>query len=138
MSTAVSPAESKITEYRRFAKLAEVARSNGGFTATRDGEALTGRTGYMVSPYPDRTAKILTGKFGAFSIMAFADRNADLLALQDHYIGAWRNATDGQDQVWLDVSVKTNDLYRAATVARDHDQLAVFDLAHAHDLPMAA
>jgi len=130
------PANADGIPYRRLEALAALARTGGGFTAYPNGRQLITRTGYAVSPYPDRTERINIDHFGPGAIRRFIDRNADLLGQPDHYVGAWHANISGQDQVWLDVSVWTPDLFYAATLAHEHNQQAIFDLAHTTDLAM--
>ena len=95
----------------------------GGFSVGRFGDVPT--TGYMVSPYKGAETAIPIASFTPDAIRAFEAKNAELLALPDHYLGGWR---DG-DTFYLDVSVRTRTLTEAKRIAAGADQLAVYDVA---------
>lgn len=120
------------TDYDRLAREALA----GGFTYS----IMTGTqpaTGYAFSPYPQATRIVPSGRLTASGIKSYADRHADLLALDDHYLGAWRQVTDEIDRVWLDVSVVTGDRNTATALGSAFDQLSVFDLATGTEIPLS-
>lgn len=103
-----------------------ITKPDGGFTyqpVTKEEP----KDGFALSIYPDRSfAKPATAlKYG--DLTRFVKRNADKLKDYDHYVGAWHDPQS--DQVFLDVSMVTHDPKQAATLAKQHDQIAYFDLA---------
>jgi hypothetical protein len=123
-------------ERGRFADIAGTVAArtliNDGDTATYHGKQV--RSGKAVSPYPERSKvvdrrgtdrptrrAILTEEIGAFR-----SANADLLSQPNHSLGTWYDTSAGQ--LWLDVVVVVNTHEEAATLARQHNQIAYFDL----------
>ena len=96
---------------------------NGGITFDpRTLKAVT--AGFALSPYKRHERIIPCAEFSAVSIRKFMQDNQVLLALQDHYLGAWCSA----GRIYLDVSVVVRDRAYAEELARAADQLAFFDL----------
>jgi hypothetical protein len=81
--------------------------------------------GFMVSPYQDREYSVPADQVTPRNLREYLKRNADLLTKPDHYIGGW---VDG-GTAYIDVSVRTPDRESAARLAKEHKQLAFFDLA---------
>lgn len=100
----------------------------GGFTYDVAGRS-SPKTGYSVSPYPDRTRVIDTKDLTADSISQYAKDNADVLAQPGAHLGGWRETKpDGTDRTWLDVSLVSQSKSAATALAREHNQVAIFDL----------
>jgi hypothetical protein len=101
-----------------------VAVPDGGFTVDpRTGADVTG--GYAVSLHPEAgrvLAKVTPG-----ALLEFVMTRSDLLTVPGNVFGAWRDPADGR--VYLDVSTLVDDLDQALELARQHDQLAVYDFA---------
>lgn len=105
--------------------------SDGGFTvAVGDGTHPT--RGYAVSCYPDRERRLPLASLGnAESLLseldAYVSSNADLLRQPGCYFGGWYSPDDRC--LYLDVSRVLPDRADALALARQHHQLAVYDLA---------
>ena len=96
---------------------------NGGITFDpRTLKAVT--VGFALSPYKRHETTIPCGSFSALSIRKFMEEHRVLLALPDHFLGAWVSG----GKVWLDVSVVVRDRAYAEELARAADQLAFFNL----------
>jgi hypothetical protein len=106
-----------------YSTLADRAR-HGGFTVAPDGREPD--HGYVISPYPDRSYTAPADTITAADLYEYAGKNADLLALPDHYLGGW--VDDQTGQVWLDISILAPDLPAAEVLGRAYNQLAVYDL----------
>lgn len=99
---------------------------DGGFTVDpRSGEDVT--SGYAVAVHPDLCV-IHTGDVEAGDILAYMiSYAADILARPGRVVGGWRDPDSGM--AYLDVSTVVPDLDEAMSLAREHRQLAIFDLA---------
>ena len=85
--------------------------------------------GYAVSPYPERSRAIPLGEFRENRqavVREFVKSNRDLLAQNKHYIGTWNDSETGK--VYLDVSVIETSKGRAINLAKERDQIAIFDM----------
>lgn len=85
---------------------------------------LSGRKGYTVSPYKDREEKVSDSEFSANDLQAFIASNAELLAQDNHFIGAWVD----NKIVYLDVSVLVASKKKALKMAKECNQLAIYNL----------
>lgn len=102
-----------------------IRQPDGGFTY----QPLTGaepKTGYALSIFPDRSFATDAKDLSLDDLDGYLDKNADLLADPNNYVGGWHDPATGK--VFLDVSRVVTDEYEAATLARRHDQIAYFDL----------
>lgn len=84
-------------------------------------------TGYMVSPYPDRSESMPIGEVTAAALARFVVKNRDVLSQPGHYFGGWHDPKTGQ--VWLDISIRAETPEAATALAHEHAQIAYFDLA---------
>jgi hypothetical protein len=109
----------------RLAELAErLTRPDDGFTIDpHTGLDVTG--GYAVSTRPD--AGVVLGSATPGDLIEYVVRHADALARDGAVFGGWRDPADGR--IYLDVSTLVTDRGEALALARQHDQLAVFDFA---------
>lgn len=102
---------------------------DGGFTIDPvTGEDVTG--GYAVAAHPDCGsiyAEVTSG-----TILEFMLRNADTLALPGRLFGGWRDPSDGR--IYLDVSILVDDRSAAVEMAREYDQLAVYDFTRGESI----
>lgn len=101
---------------------------DGGFSI----DVKTGQTpqsGFMVSIYPEREEKQHILTFDTNTLNRYIVDNIDLLLQPGAYLGGWHDPAD--DTVYLDVSVKTDNLVDAVLMARKHGQLAIYDIANA-------
>lgn len=83
--------------------------------------------GYAVAIHPDREQVIPVEDVTMSSLISYALDNMDLLAKPGHVFGAWHDPESGK--VYLDVSTVRTDRAEALELAREHNQLAVFDFA---------
>lgn len=104
----------------------------GGFSVTIHGSAPS--TGCMVSPYKRAERVYAVADFEADDVKAYRDNHRELLSRPEHYLGGWR---DG-DKVYLDVSIHTENRTQAAALAKEHGQLAFYDLDSGETVPTAA
>jgi hypothetical protein len=99
---------------------------DGGFSI----DVKTGQSpqsGFMVSIYPEREQKEHILTFSATTLNQYITDNIDLLLQSGAFLGGWHDPDD--DTVYLDVSVKTDNLVDAVLMARKHGQLAIYDIA---------
>jgi hypothetical protein len=109
---------------RLHSLLALVEQPDGGFTVDpRTGEGVYG--GYAVAIHPDCCAVLAELTLG--DVLEFLLRRADTLALPGRVLGGWRDPADGR--IYLDVSILVEDREQALELAREYDQLAVFDFS---------
>lgn len=101
----------------------------GGFSYTIHGNAPSG--GCMVSPYKGAERVYDAASLSRSDVKAYRDNHRELLGRPDHYLGGWR---DG-DKVYLDVSVHAPDRTTASALARQHGQLAYYDLDTGETVP---
>jgi hypothetical protein len=110
-------------------------RRTGGITIHR-------KTGYephkgmALSPYPEREKKVPIADLDSPTVRQYLDDNKDLLAKPDHFLGGWLDTDTGT--AYLDVSVLAKDRKTADKLAREHHQLAYFDLASGEEHRVAA
>lgn len=103
---------------------------DGGFTVDPvTQEAPT--AGFMVSIYPDRSKALtvdeVTREGGYQHLMQYLADNQDLFAQPGNHFGGWHDPAT--HAVWLDVSIHTASRSEAEALARQHRQIAYFDLA---------
>jgi hypothetical protein len=100
-------------------------KPDGGFTYhVTTGQEPT--AGYALSIYPDRSFAKSDKDMTFEDLHNYAEKNLDLLASNDHYIGGWHDPRTGR--VFLDVSKVTQDENEAHDLALKNDQIAYFDL----------
>lgn len=100
--------------------------ANGGSTTSLvTGQDLGGTQTYSVSPYKDRE-QVIPGQPTKEQLAAYVEKNKDLLSTPDHALGTWYNPDDGN--TYLDVAITVSDKETALRVARENNQLAIFDL----------
>jgi hypothetical protein len=102
-----------------------VKTPDGGFTVDpRTGKDI--KEGYAVAIYPDRSREIPATAVNRKVIQDYAKSNQDLLSQQGNMMGGWHDPDSGN--VWLDVSRVTSDRMEAIDLAKQHNQIAMFDL----------
>lgn len=102
-----------------------VSKPDGGFTyqPTTDDEP---KEGFAVSPYPERSFAKPAAEFSSNDLVDYIVKNRDLFADPEHYLGGWNDPESGK--VFLDISVVKHDQAEAEKLAREKDQIAIFDL----------
>jgi hypothetical protein len=101
--------------------------TGGGFTYDTNKHRHL-KKGFVSAIYPERgeiyPVKALTEEI----LQRFADKNRDLLDGDPNArLGSWLNTEDGN--VYLDISAVFDTIDEAARVGRQHNQLAIWDLA---------
>lgn len=105
-----------------------ISKNPDGFTISIGGKVPT--KGYVVSPYKGRETILdtITGD----SIKEFLLKNEDLLSDSEHYFGGWKNKEDGK--FYLDVSVVKDSLNDAHKIAKDNEQISIYDLGKGEEI----
>lgn len=111
-------------------RLADRLRRNGGFTVSpRTGQDVT--SGYAVATYPECERQIL-GRVNPDDIRDYAFTHAATLVRDGNVLGAW---VDGETGItYLDISRVVYDRGEALALAREHNQLAVFNLSNGTEI----
>jgi|GEM_PF-4177571 len=98
---------------------------NGGFTSNLQSEAPV--SGFMVSIHPELETIIdlRNDKLEVLDLIdQFITKNISQLQYENNYIGSWIcNYT-----IYLDVSIKIDNMAEVLSLAAANDQLAIFDL----------
>lgn len=120
--------DDKVTLANVSARLSELVTAlsvpDGGFSVDpHTGADVTG--GYAVSTLPGEG--VVLGRVAPGDLIEYVTRHADALAREGSVFGGWKDPADGR--VYLDVSTLVSNRDRALALAREHDQLAVFDFA---------
>lgn len=103
----------------------DAIRAHGGFTVRNhigDGPV----AGYMVSLNKSTERTHPDDSFDDADVERYRQEHAAELAAENAYLGAWHH--DGK--VYLDVAHHFPDVESAMRAAREHDQLAIYDLGH--------
>ena len=116
--------DSGLVQPGELSMLQRTLTQQGGFTYQPQFDA-SPRDGFMVSPYEGREKVVPVDKMSTKYLSRYIRQNRDVLTKSDHFLGGW---VDG-GKVYLDVSVRRADRQQAADLAREHRQLAFFDLA---------
>ncbi len=99
--------------------------NNGGFTFNPTHGFPT--SGYAVSCHKDREMSGPREGFHPEIILLYVLSNIDILANDDEFLGGWLDRST--DRVYLDIVRVLHDREEALRLAREHDQICVFDLA---------
>jgi hypothetical protein len=103
--------------------LKQMLDKNGGFSYQPVLHS-SPKDGYMVSPYPEREHVIDEKVVSRRQLRKYMIKNADVLSKTDHYFGAWKD----NEKVYLDISVRHENQDSAVVAAKQHKQLAIFDV----------
>lgn len=95
------------------------------------------KTGYMVACYADRAEwitgdAVTDGEKRQAAIQSFMDKNKDLLAEPDNYLGTWFDSESGN--ISLDISKNFSDKAKAIKFAEDHNEKAIWDVANMENI----
>lgn len=96
--------------------------ATGGDTVSMDDHRPL--SGYVVSIYPEYERRIPRKGFTVYNIMEYVCEHIEILKRDEHYLGTWVH----DDQVYLDISVRTQDFLHATMEALDANQLAIYDI----------
>lgn len=111
-------------------RLAVDLTRDGGFSVNpRTGQAPV--SGYAVSTNPECNRRF-TGKVSAEDIRSYAFDHAAILVTGSKILGAWLDTETGITH--LDVSTVVYDRSEALALAREHGELAVWDIARGIEL----
>lgn len=115
---------------RTHSLLALLDEPDGGWTIDpRTGESVYG--GYAVAVHPECCAVLAEITLG--DVLEFLLRHAETLALPGRLLGGWRDPADGR--IYLDVSILVEDRDEALRLARENDELAIFDFSTGESIP---
>jgi hypothetical protein len=137
----LGPRHDQKTHGRRGASSANIARTfrDGGFTYSMIARRFR-TTGKVVSPYEDLSREVSAEEYrtnGVEIIKEFMEANAEMLANPDHHLGAWRDIDDdGNEVVWLDVTIVVDSSSNAAKIGKQHNQKAYWDLDKNREVPL--
>lgn len=122
-----SPAEraAVATGHAHEGALLQTLRARAGFTFSLLKQGRFVASGYAVSPYEDREAQF-DRPVNRADLHTFIQRNRDLLAQPNHYLGAWYDPES--KKTFLDVSIVHGEQADAEREARAHQQLAIYHL----------
>ena len=118
------------------AKAVIEAHNKGGGSSTNivTGESFGGVRGYAVSTFKGREL-VIPGKLTPEQVTEYAAANADILtSVPGAVLGTWYNPEDGNN--YLDVSQIEDTLGGALRLARENDQLAIFDMRAGVTIPL--
>lgn len=102
-----------------------IRQPDGGFTYNpMHGTEPT--EGFALSIHPERSATVDAENLTADALHDYLSKNRDLLSQEGNHLGAWHDPQS--HKVFLDVSTVAKDEKEAAELARQHDQIAYFDL----------
>ena len=106
----------------------------GGASASLEGSKP--KTGFMVSPYKEKE-KIVNLKLRkenkkelVKAIKDFRDKNKELLSKAGHYLGVWSD----KGKLYFDISVNTETIDGARSIAKKYNQLAVWDVKQGQEI----
>jgi hypothetical protein len=113
-------------------KILQTIHNNGGITYNLTNGDMSGTPNYAVSIYPDRE-RIVDGI--DFDILeGFIDDNEDLLKDPANSLGAWTH--DGK--VYLGISVTISDRMKAVELAKQNNQIAIWDLQNNKEISIGS
>lgn len=98
--------------------------TGGTFPIFPDQEPPT--SGFMVSTMPEKEQTVGRDGFSPESIRAYMDSHIDDSVSRDNYLGTWFNEAD--NNYYLDISQNVPDRDEAMRLAREHGQLAIYDV----------
>jgi hypothetical protein len=107
-----------------FKKILDHVRENGGVSYSVVYGNLSGKKGYAVSIYKDREVILPYSELTEAEVRNFYYENAELLAQPEHFFGIWVD----NGNAYLDVSVIVRLKADALKLAKEKNQLAIFDL----------
>jgi hypothetical protein len=121
----------------RIAKLAAMADAlsvpDGGFSVDpRTGADVS--QGYAVSVHPE-CERVFDGEVTADDLFVYLVEMADTVSQVGRMLGGWRDPATGR--AFLDVSAVVDSQSAALDLAREHRQLAIFDLTGCASIPAA-
>jgi hypothetical protein len=107
-----------------FRDIVNLVKENGGVSYSTTYGSLVGKNGYAVSVHKEREVILPLNRLNDNEVRNFFYENANLLAEDGKFLGIW--VEDGN--AYLDVSTKVKLKAEAIKMAKDNNQLAIFDL----------
>lgn len=107
--------------------------SRGGGISIHTKSGKEPKSGYMVAVYGERSRKLSKTetrdpKKREAAIKDFMEKNKDILADKDNYLGTWYDTST--KEVYLDISRNIKDRGKAEKFAREHNEKAIWDVAN--------
>jgi hypothetical protein len=112
-----------------FQDLADQANENGGFTYNPTADTMP-ETGFAVSIFKNLEVKLDHNQLSAFDIVNYMTRNMTTLKNTSACLGGWKN----EGRWYLDISVVVGTKAEALTLAKENNQLAIFDLGRGESI----
>lgn len=108
--------------------LSTLLSGQGGFSYSTAKKSAPPSKGFMISPYKDREFILgdvsMDDKEKIKNIIKYSAKNKDLFKKKEHYFGGWVD----NGKIYLDVAIRKEDEREAFNLAKQHNQLAVFNL----------
>lgn len=126
------PIKANTPEAQTVALLDRLTKPDGGFTYDPKTESEP-TAGYVVATHPDRSKIFDAATLTKEDLVDYVDANWDLLQQPGEHLGAWHDPKTGK--AWLDVSRVVSSRTEAERLAREHKQIAFFDLKGGTSIP---
>jgi hypothetical protein len=114
------------------AQVEQLHEAHGGATFSLYFGNVLGQELYAVSLYPERSVQVRGRFVPARRLQAFLTLNQDLLHDPRNAIGTWYNEDD--NTTYLDVSAMLPDREQAISLARQYNQIAIYDLLQEEEI----
>ena len=134
-SAATNAPKGKTREVKmsEFAKVKRKLEETQGFSYQPVAEKFAPSTGFIVSPYPERSLIIKPGMVRDEDYYEFYAKNVDLLKDTNVYFGGWHDTdkeSDSYDHIFFDISIPVATDEEANALAVKHNQRAYWDLVN--------
>ena len=114
-------------------EIVQLTINNGGCTySPKTHTNLSGKPFYVVSMYPECEKIIPKDKFTSSHVLLYYCNHVELLRQESNSLGTWLN-TDN-DMVYLDIVRTVSDKDEALTIAKDNNEIAIFDLLNMKEI----
>ncbi len=124
-SAVASPSLQAYTPEDIAVKASELHNANGGSTFSLKTGQVSDAPMFSVSTFPGRELKVPSKDVSPETMLAFIQKNRDVLDQEGTNFGSWHNPEDGN--TYLDVSTMVPSLDEALALGQKHNQLAVYD-----------
>jgi len=125
----------RISHGSKFEKIKKLVKSleepDGGFTYN----PVTGsepKEGFAVSVFEGKSWAINAKELSFVKLAQYVDKHRETLKLKGNYFGGWHNPASGM--IFFDVSRVVRIHGDARRLAKEHDQIAYFDLARGRSI----
>lgn len=143
INSAPNPSAPEIDEYRNKLYQAKSSMNQPGSPISNSdvvsdlqepdgGATLNTRTreyvshGFAYSPYPEHSKSVHISEIEHKDIYDYVEDNKEILSQEGHNLGVWHDPETGN--VYLDISVVSDDAKEARNGCEDNDQIAFFDM----------